>query len=845
MDITTQSEALTLQKFNDKQDRVARNFGYGDTVGAMGVARANLKKLSTAISQYLTDARQLPTNSERGQFCKLIENLDTDVVALCALSGTLGGIARDGKVRSVCLSLGQSIAAECFARDLLLSDKALATRINKVVKNKHGNLKYRKQAARSLASRSGFKQQLWSVRQYLVAGNTLLDWVVETLPDVFAIERDGEEHAYVTIAPGALEQAEAAVEAVIQRNPVFLPCIEPPKPWTGWTEGGYWDKRSRFKASAVRTYHKDAQAAVRASIRDGSMSEHLTGLNALQAVPWKINRPILDLIRQCEELGLAVSGIPGKDPLPMPTKPRAWEDMTDDERRLWRHKASKIVNHNRTQTGNRVLFAQDMATADMLADAERFYTPMNCDWRGRVYGVTHFNFQRDDRVRALFLFANGEPLGEDGLYWLKVHTANCGDFDKISKQPFDDRVAWVDKNLSRITECSNHPLSATAKSFWTEADKPFLFIAACKELDAALRSQNPKNFTTHLPVSFDGSCSGLQHLCAMTRAPEGSLVNLTPSLSPQDVYQTVATVVEKSVQENASGENLSPQRFTKDGKPTGLSPEDQVELAKLCLKFGITRKVVKRNVMTYSYSSKKYGMAKQQDEDLIEPLTFDVLSGKITEHPFGRFADKPHENAISPAALYLAEKTYAAIQSTVNLPEQAMVFLQKCAKALAHEGKVLTWRTPTGLPWANIYRTPKVKRVELWLHDTRLTISIADGTTATVDKDRAANGVAPNFVHSLDAAHLMLTVNAAASEGITDIATVHDSFGCLASRAGRFREIIREQFVKMYEDHDVLSEVLASAKHDLTVHNWQRLPDGLKYGSLHLQNVLNASYAFA
>jgi DNA-directed RNA polymerase len=91
----------------------------------------------------------------------------------------------------------------------------------------------------------------------------------------------------------------------------------------------------------------------------------------------------------------------------------------------------------------------------------------------------------------------------------------------------------------------------------------------------------------------------------------------------------------------------------------------------------------------------------------------------------------------------------------------------------------------------------------------------------------------------------MLTVNAAASEGITDIATVHDSFGCLASRAGRFREIIREQFVKMYEDHDVLSEVLASAKHDLTVHNWQRLPDGLKYGSLHLQNVLNASYAFA
>jgi DNA-directed RNA polymerase len=39
---------------------------------------------------------------------------------------------------------------------------------------------------------------------------------------------------------------------------------------------------------------------------------------------------------------------------------------------------------------------------------ERFYCPMNMDWRTRVYALTHFNFQREDRVRAMFLFANGE-----------------------------------------------------------------------------------------------------------------------------------------------------------------------------------------------------------------------------------------------------------------------------------------------------------------------------------------------------------------------------------------------------------------------------------------------------
>jgi DNA-dependent RNA polymerase len=61
----------------------------------------------------------------------------------------------------------------------------------------------------------------------------------------------------------------------------------------------------------------------------------------------------------------------------------------------------------------------------------------------------------------------------------------------------------------------------------------------------------------------------------------------------------------------------------------------------------------------------------------------------------------------------------------------------------------------------------------------------------------------------------MLTVNAAVSEGITSMATVHDSFGCLASQAERFREIIREESVMLYQEHDVLSKVLECARMDL------------------------------
>jgi hypothetical protein len=62
-----------------------------------------------------------------------------------------------------------------------------------------------------------------------------------------------------------------------------------------------------------------------------------------------------------------------------------------------------------------------------------------------------------------------------------------------------------------------------------------------------------------------------------------------------------------------------------------------------------------------------------------------------------------------------------------------------------------------------------------------------------IDKEKSANGVAPNFVRACDAAHLQLVANAAAVEGIRQIATVHDSFGCLASQARRINQMIREQ----------------------------------------------------
>ena len=74
-------------------------------------------------------------------------------------------------------------------------------------------------------------------------------------------------------------------------------------------------------------------------------------------------------------------------------------------------------------------------------------------------------------------------------------------------------------------------------------------------------------FVSHLPISFDGSCSGLQHLSAMTKdRATGELVNLTDNPLPQDLYQTVAENVCQRVENDV--ENIETRTYGRCGVNT-------------------------------------------------------------------------------------------------------------------------------------------------------------------------------------------------------------------------------------------------------------------------------------
>lgn len=805
--------AAAEARFERAQERTVRDMGFGDTEPALKMAEALLPRVVAAIeAKKLVPIKGSPFFPK---FLKAIESLDANAVALCAIQMAFHQIAVPTKnhVREVSRAIGSALDDEMYGVFFHKIDPRSMRAVEKRVAKKHGSRKYRVAAIKSMIKRKGLQRPRHLTQAELAqGGGWLLETLLEALPDVFAVyemrSKKGPKcrlEKFLTVTDDALAQMDEIAAWHIKRNPVYIPQTQEPEPWTAL--------RQSDGKNLVRAYHNETKTAIKAAIESGQMQPALDAINRVQSVPFMINKKVLEAQQFCIEHEIAVKGLPPAQPLPLPEKPRPWEEMSEAERRLWRKKADKTQTANRAFVGQRVNLTSDVETAKYLAGFPAFWMPHSIDWRGRLYPFPHFNFQREDRVRGLLLFRNGQPIGERGLWWLKVHTANCGDFDKVSKKSFEERVAWVDTNLQWIKIIASNP---THYLDWMRADKPFLFLAACIELAAAL-DEGP-TFITHLPVSWDGSCSGLQHLSAMSRAEEGAFVNLTVTEQPQDVYQRVADVARCSIK------------------------SDDDPLADLCLANGVDRKLVKRNVMTFPYSATKFGMGLQHVEDTMEPLTLKVLAGELPSHPYG------DDNGQS-ASVYLAKHVHAAIQVVVRKPAQVMAFLQDLARVMAHEGKPVSWVTPAGLPWCNRYHPIVTKQVKLWLHDKGVRVGyttvVANGNKKEIDKRRAESAVAPNFVHACDANHLMLTVNAAHAAGIHHFALVHDSFGCLASQSEDMHRIIREQFVSMYEHHDVLAEVLAQCKCDLTSHNHDRLPVAIEYGSLDIKGVLDARYAFA
>lgn len=734
-----------------------------------------------------------------------LRDVDPNILAYHTIREVMDGISRSRKVVDLAMAIGIAIEQE-LNYSLWKAQDARSYKITQ---------KHLQQATtgerKAAITRRMFKlgeiegRHEWGDSLKVNAGMYLLD-VMLGCTELF-------EMVTVPATPGSVRQSTVLVarQAVLDWlsnahanqmlfTTVRMPMVVPCKDWTGVVGGGYLtDMGGRVKLvkTRARGYLK--------SLNDVEMPMVYAAINAVQSVPWSVNSRVLDVAKECRANDIAVKGFPSKQLFPIPAPPVAPEELPALRERdrptytKWAREAAAVHAKNAKLPAKLSEVGQKMEIASKFANQERFYFPHAMDFRGRLYPVpVYLHPQGDDLARGLLQFADAKPITERGIYWLKVHLANCFGVDKVSNA---DRVAWVDARLDQLMDSAMFPLDG--QGLWMKADDPWQALAACFELTGAL-VEGP-GYLSKLSIPMDGTCNGLQNFSALLRDEVGgAATNLIPGDKPSDIYTQVANKVAERVDADAHAGNVLALLWV--GK--------------------LSRKLLKQPVMTLPYGATRSGMV-SQIENAAKDLGLDTAI--------------PKESSWA-AYSYLAGVTYETIGTVVIAAVGAMDWLRKVAGLVASEKYPVRWTSPSGFPVSQDYRVSANKEIDIHVNGARHSISIGKDSDK-LDKRRQITGISPNLIHSYDAAHLHRTVVLAKANGIDHMSLIHDSYGTHACNTDLLHVVLREAFVQQYSCN-LLGEFRDELSMQVPPELVEKMPELPPMGKLDIEAVRGSTYFF-
>ena len=555
------------------------------------------------------------------------------------------------------------------------------------------------------------------------------------------------------------------VANIIDKQDTAMVCV--PDQWKGAIGGGYLtDKRKMlYTLLPTRKMRRSNMDEVLSEFTPQRMPRVFKHANWIQSIPMSIHEQTKEAIVQGWKLDANCMGLPRRTVPPEPKFPfeESWvkKEATEVELESYRSWAYAISNYRSTtikewKVRNRIISEFTRSSRKQ----EAIWYPVFYDFRGRMYYRGKPNIQGEDIEKAVIHFHDKKPLGKRGLYWLKVAIANDYGFDKAT---YDERVKWTEDHIGDIRRAIKEPWDYP--EVW--GDSPFCMYSSSVELINALDSGCPEGYATGIPVRVDATCSGHQHFAALFRDPvAASLVNLKyrGSGGKSDIYTFIANAAMEKIKEDLNSED-----------------EKTRHLAEFALKAGISRSMAKRPIMTQVYSATLHSAQEYVGDGLK-----DVLAEKEMDYPV--------EYSPMVYRAYIARKLFDSLEVAVPSAVHGMAWLKECSKEACTDTG-LVWTTPTGFRVHHDYQLYKDTRVKLNVLGVNLVTVRAYGEG--VSKVRATNAVSPNFVHSLDATHLLMTGERMRKKGL-QMQCIHDSFGTHACDVDVLQQELREAFVELY-----------------------------------------------
>lgn len=233
-----------------------------------------------------------------------------------------------------------------------------------------------------------------------------------------------------------------------------------------------------------------------------------------------------------------------------------------------------------------------------------FYLPTFLDFRGRIYSkVSYLSYQGGDLARSFLEFYypksnlnrynsdKDDEIFNESFSYIKQYAGNVFN---LSKKSINDKEEWCDKFISELRdfysskkifnlEGSNLD-QEFLKKYLLEADEPFQFISVYFAIKEVVIKDN---HNISLPILFDASCSGVQHLASLANdLTIAKMVNVVSSEETRnDFYSLAADYVREYIL------NIKPNN-------NKISEDVKNNL----MKIKVNRSILKIPVMTISYN---------------------------------------------------------------------------------------------------------------------------------------------------------------------------------------------------------------------------------------------------
>jgi DNA-directed RNA polymerase len=818
-----------VQRFRRSFEKAAKNKRGAETEPGMALIREAIMPLAKAVEEWREECASGRAGRRHAAY-KMVGLLPADVIAFVTLKVLINSAIGGSYLTSVYTSVGSALEDEVWCRELAEKNKDLLTNVVKNLKKRGvSTRKNRRAMMRETAKHRQVDMKTeWPNRQVVVVGALFADMAFKVTGffDTPTLSKGKREQIVIRFSEKANEWIEKRKSLGELMHPLALPMVVPPSPRTGDLSTGPYFSEMRRPYTMVKRLKKDHVRV----LETANLSKVVKALNNLDKTSWRISKPVLDVLTSLWHSGHSIAGLPQREELPLPERhpwmieedkknkgtakrknskshKKALKKLTkkqEAELKAWKVASVKVREANNLGRSKRISIERLIEVAHKFKDEKALYFPHDLDFRGRIYDIpTGLHPQGADYSRGMLVFAEGKYVrNTEAMNWLMIHGANTFGYDKVG---FPGRITWVQDHMKQIAATVDDPLG---NLWWTEADKPFCFLAWCFDY-MGVREGKP----SYIPVAMDGSCNGLQHFSAMLRDEVGGrAVNLVPGDVPSDIYAEVAKLVTRKLEREV---------------------EEEIEdhwIAEEWLKLGINRKLTKRPTMVMPY-----GGTVQSTMQYVEDAYRESMEGKAS--PFGD--DERH------ACVHLGKHVHKGIREVVIKAGEAMKWLQQVARIIARNNLPIMWTTPSGFVCYQVYRNTKLLSVETYLSGrVRKQIYLKEERPG-MSLQKMQGGIAPNFVHSLDASALILTVNSAAKEGVTHFAMIHDSYGTHAADTAQLAYTLREQFVKMYSKHDVLKNFLDEVKSYLPEDQWEEIPPLPERGTLDIRQVLDSEFFFA